>query len=311
VAWGIDDFAPNVIFALSAVPAIAYQDVKTVSVDEKTLQVNGATFVRCESEAEANIVRERLERLKALPPNKREAVIREFVSAAFAEKAVVDQMARVTRATRFVRILSTTLCSVLVLAFPLLLLMLRVPDAFVILPLGALTLLLAVAISVSFAKAGGQLHPEQRVKYRWKSVKFLVYPVGAMRALDELTLDALAGIHPVVFSLVLGKGARRLKEVKSLWQQAHSPFPMTVQADAKALERSLWFNELVCQEMKSYLAQKLPAALEEESVQRQNSACVSYCPNCKTQYVTKTGTCADCQGVALRAFADDPKTIAR
>jgi hypothetical protein len=140
-------------------------------------------------------------------------------------------------------------------------------------------------------------------------VKFVVYPVGALRAPDELALDSLAGVHPVVVSLVMGTGTRQLAEVKGLWEQARSRFPMSVQAEAKALESSLWFNGLLCAEMKTYLSQKLPAALKEERVRPHDAGCLSYCPNCKAQYVTKAGTCADCPGVALRAFADDAQTI--
>lgn len=303
VAWGLEHFSPNVTFVQSTLAAIQYEDVKTVSADEKTLRVNGSKFMRFESEAEAQAARVLLERLRATAAGKRESVIRECVSQAFTEKIMVQRLARIKQATRYVRVLSNALWWILVVVFPLTLLLLRVPDAFVILGVGAVALLLAVAVAVSFAKAGAQLHPDQKAKYRWKSVKFVVYPVGAMRAVDELTLDSQAGIHPVVLATVLGKGARQLADVKRSWQQACSPLPMSVDADAKALACSLWFNGLVRAEMKSYLTKALPAALVEERVQPHDKGCLSYCPNCKTQYVAATGTCADCRGVPLRAFA--------
>jgi hypothetical protein len=133
---------------------------------------------------------------------------------------------------------------------------------------------------------------------RFKSVfSALLSPIQAIRALDSLARELLAGFHPVAVA-----GAVCAKE--------------EFEAMAGEQLRALGFSQLG----ESWYGEQLRAALVEmlrkkeiraerllEAPEREGD-CVQYCPRCRAQYTKMREECADCGFGPLKTFvASDGK----
>jgi hypothetical protein len=131
---------------------------------------------------------------------------------------------------------------------------------------------------------------------RFKSVfSALLSPIHAIRALDALTHDLLAGFHPVAvagvicsaqeFEAFAGEQLRTMR----FSQSGASWYAEQLRA---ALEKTVG--------KKGIPAQRLLAAPEREG------ECVQYCPRCRAQYTKEREECADCGFGPLAEFDQAP-----
>jgi hypothetical protein len=131
---------------------------------------------------------------------------------------------------------------------------------------------------------------------RFKSVfSALLSPIHAIRALDALTHDLLAGFHPVaVAGAICSAQEFEAFAGEQLREMKFSPYGASgyVEQLRAALEKTV--------EKKGIPAWRLLAAPQRES------ECVQYCPRCRAQYTKEREECADCGFGPLAAFDTAP-----
>jgi hypothetical protein len=132
---------------------------------------------------------------------------------------------------------------------------------------------------------------------RFKSVfGALLSPIHAIRAVDSLAHNVLAGFHPVAvagaicgaqdFEAFAGEQLRAIKFSQS---------------------GSIWYLEQLQTAFESMLQKKgIPAQRLLEAPEREAN-CVEYCPRCRAQYTKPREDCADCGFSPLKEFGTAPQ----
>jgi hypothetical protein len=138
------------------------------------------------------------------------------------------------------------------------------------------------------------------VKHRfWRALGIAFLPQLSIRAADALDWRFSAslagkGLHPLSAWPALPE-KRRLMMLRRFWQYAQS-----ADLQSAGLQQQIW---------RAFAKQHgLSETDLEEPAPPQEAGALSYCPQCRTQFLTATSSCRDCAGVALKPFlkADIP-----
>jgi hypothetical protein len=129
---------------------------------------------------------------------------------------------------------------------------------------------------------------------RFKSVfTTMLSPISAIRAMDALARELMAGFHPVAVA-----GAVCSQE------QFEAFAGEQLRANRFGAAGASWYAEQLQLALTNMLAKKgLKAKLLLAAPQRDGS-CVQYCPRCQAQYTKIRESCADCGYTELMKFAE-------
>ena len=199
--------------------------------------------------------------------------------------------ARVGRFRRESRLLAVLACMELLLLFGVTPYLFDRLGTRAILPAVTAVLTTSLAITIEFWVLHKRFYRKESDS-RWTSALTILFsPISAIRAMDGVARDLLAGYHPVVaaaalcspeeFAAFAGEQLRQL----SFSADAHGWY-------AGKLKDGL--EKVVAQAGLS--AEKLMAPPERED------DCRFYCPRCLAQYVATRAACADCGYEALAEF---------
>ena len=142
------------------------------------------------------------------------------------------------------------------------------------------TLLLSGLVILAFTlyafwTAHAELFPGGRSERREKTILMALSPLGAVRAVDQLSWRFFAGTHPLVAALELCDRREAVRLAR--WMFFAAP-------DA-ALQRFLEDCDL-------WHAVTSPPDADEPGA-------ATFCPRCHAQYTRDSGDCSDCAGVGL------------
>jgi hypothetical protein len=300
LACDSERITPNALFVSSDQRAVCYGDIRSVGTDERYLLIDGKRYLHFQTSGAVQSAKRHIDRLISMAENKREAAIVESVDLAFALD-VCERLRTFRVETRAVRILSSLLWIVAFFVLPGVLFI--VGNDVVLLPLGALIWLLAVAISIVTILAKKRITPAGRREFPWTTLKYLFYPVAALRACESLAEDVFTDVHPAMICMDLCRGDHQNDCLTYLLLRILHPVSLSRAGDAKADAVSAKFNSLFADRLRKELAKTVPQVLKSLVPQRQHETSVSYCPRCRAQYQITEGECADCPGVALQQFA--------
>ena len=293
VAYGLEKIAPNAALVASAASAISYDQIKKVTVDESSVRINDAKFVRCQSSAFAKQTKQEIEQLCNLLPSAREQTIVRLVDSSLRSDAR-QRLNELRKALRAVRMLVAALWVTAFVLLPVALLVAE--NDLVLLPVAALTWSLAIAVAFVAPRA------RRRRGFPWESLKYVLYPVAAMRAQEDLAQDWFTGLHPIALCTDLCVDAERSRCARDILLRVRHPAVLSLANDPGVIAVSDWFNNLLARRLERHLSKAAPEVLKDLVPSQLDSNCVSYCPRCRAQYSVLEGICADCAGVPLQPF---------
>jgi hypothetical protein len=299
LAYGTQEIGPNYGFTWSPGGAVRYEDIGSMQVENRSLCLNGATYVRFESRLHAEFESRRLRQFKMLNIEQRESSIRSAVNHSLAV-SIRPTLERIMAGSRWTqRVVAGQWLAGFVI-FPAALLLV---GESMLLPCLALFWLFAVAIAMTYPRLRQQLAP-RRKGFPWKSLLFALYPVAALRALDEFSEGCAAGADPVAICTELCDGVTRENTASRLYREALYPVPVANLGEHQiggGQAVNAWFNSLLAGAIRDHLAKRLPGALESAPAQN-TPLSRSYCPRCLTQFVADIDCCPDCADVPVRPF---------
>jgi hypothetical protein len=162
---------------------------------------------------------------------------------------------------------------------------------------GCLALLLCVSVSIAieFWQLHKQFYP-QASDSRWThGLTIVLSPLSAIRAMDLLTRDLLAGFHPVTAAAVVcvdeefaGIAGGQLRELRY--------------ATISTAERSKWWNESLTRALQAVVAKRGLTADQLLAAPARQQDCDVYCPRCLAQYLAAREACSDCGYEGLMRF---------
>jgi hypothetical protein len=299
VAYSPAQAAPNSALVAGNANAIAYAEIASVTIDDNFLCVNGAKFVRCQSVSLAHQIKDQIEQLRKVSADSREQTIRRFINSALRPGAR-EQLQSLRTSLRGVTALVAALWLVAFVVLPVALLI--AGNDLVLVPIAVLIWSLAFALAFIVPKARKRIDPSVRRRFPWESLKYVVYPVAAMRAREDLVTDRFVDMHPLALCMELCADTERVQCATELLLRIRHPATLPLVPDHDVDTVSNWFNRLLTECLEKHLAEIAPEILNNLIPLPLDPSCVSYCPRCRSQYRILEGACADCAGVFLQPF---------
>jgi hypothetical protein len=282
---------------------IAWSDIKTLEARGKTLRVNGEVFWISDSGTEPRRLLRLLDELRRVPPDKREAAIRERIDTAFDRPALRARRTAVETATGGLR----SACLILWLAVfgvaPVAVWRWGwLPPLLVIVPM---LLGLMIGITVWMRRISARLSPEaedERFKY---SMVFSLSPAAAIRAVDVCRRPVLEPFHPLAVGAELLTRDDWAAFAAGAWRDLQFPRrPECPLDDPRAMATEKWFRDRLRERFRALAADfKLDPAAWERPPASTDPTHRLYCARCQAQFTASATQCADCGGRPLVALA--------
>jgi hypothetical protein len=280
-----------------------FDEIQSVEAAGKKLRINGRTFFAASSVTLARHLADELEALRKLAPEKRSAAIAEIFCASLDTKTIEKRWDQFCTRSGRLKLLTNAVFVYLFVFAPWLIWQTGLLRCWLGLLIGLLALTASTAIS--FHRVHKSFYPAAEDDRFMHFMITLLSPATTIRARDVLSRPLLETFHPVAIAYVFcaeaqfrGLARASLLDLRhptgSAWPLV-DPLPQTVEKESRAqllnaMERFLKQHGIEPRDLV-----KPPA--------RNDETCHSYCPRCEAQFTGSEGTCADCGGVPLVAFA--------
>jgi hypothetical protein len=300
LAYGLEYVAPNSALGSSQTAPISYTEIQSLRRYERFVVINGSKYIRCENEDEAETIRTQLNQLRQLPACAREEEI-DKITKITSRDTVRETLQIFKDRTRVPRALATILWGVAFIFLPLALTATSNVIA-LLLALGIIWLL-GVAVASALAFAAKQFEQKTKRALLWKSLKYVFYPIAALRVQEDLAQTLLTGTPPIVFCVALCGGRERSRLSRDLLLRVRYPVSLSPGGNSLGESVSDWFNRKLAERIESLLISRAPEVLKDLVPSPGDETCLFYCPRCRAQYTVACETCVDCPGVHLERFA--------
>lgn len=269
----------------------------------KKLRLKDKVIFSAPTTTRAHFLFQTLTQLAQLPSAQRPEAIQEFVRAAFDDKMIATRWVEFRAATKSLRLLANALFVLVFILAPALIgfIGLKLVWLWLSLALVALT----VSTAVWFARTHRKFWPEAADDRFTQSLIIALAPATTMRALDIASRPLLENFHPLaVAQHFLPATAFRRFARRVVLDLRHPVQPTCPNLQPAAIATEAFFRRIQLETVEAWLAENkmTPAELCKPPPPADES-CHAYCPRCEAQFTTPVGTCADCGGVPLVAFA--------
>lgn len=267
-----------------------------LSVDGSWLLAAGARFARFQSKEQARDYCELLVSLAKEPSSRRTRRIERFLESRLSAKRFRKRLAFVQRRTAML----LALCNIAWMAI------LAVCPA-VVWWLGAERALAwalvtgwssAALVAASFWSAHASLLPLERSDRVIETLKMLLCPPAAIRAIDTLEARVMVADDAIVAASLLLSTKRRDAFLRELLRDLRHPL-LDPEATAASNEIVHWWRDAYTRAALAFLrSADIPLPADEPPSTLDRDA-VAYCPRCIGQYGQAVDECPDCPGVEL------------
>ncbi len=270
-------------------------DKQEILVRHDEVRVGGALFFRGETPARARALARALARLRRAGNPARERS--KWIAEALDAEAAKGRADEVGKAATPVGVASALWAGWLLLITVLLLRDFRWIQAWPLFLIGGLALYSAVVLL--YWRAHRRIHPDAASDRRQQVIALALSPLGAIRAPDRLSRDALADHHALACALALLKGPALDAVARAALIEVLHPAiePWQPHKPELAADRA---------DFLAFVAPSIRAATSELDPDRlvipdppPNPEQRAYCPRCFADYRADVPQCDDCGGLAL------------
>jgi len=279
----------------SRLRSLPWSAVTTIQSDDDGLTVNGQQ-IPC---ASPRFWCDALTRVHKARPDAKEAECLHLLKSSFDLQAATQTLSRFRIAAAPFRWLTGSLLATIVVVFPLLALSLTEGKA--VLAFAALLFSQSICIAVFFHRAH---HAVYQRSARFVAWKMALYPIAAVRAIDELARNLFASHHALIVAALLCAESSRAAVARRSLRDAL--FPVNANSDDELGVAILnWHSTRTGEFLEQRIA---PMKLSREALwpkpERHHSS-ITYCPRCLSQFNLASGECPDCSAVRLVAFTKE------
>jgi hypothetical protein len=306
--------APTALFAYSSAcldPAgrpwqttrhLSFKQVRKVGVDGRKVLVNGELFLKVASTFSARWLAESLRRIGKTPEHERAAAIKQMLEESLDTERLAARWRVFQTCAWPIRILSNGLFVYLFLVVAPLILRFGFGQFGLWLLVGMFAQ--TIPIALLFRRAHQSLYPDAGEERLKPFLTMLLAPPAAIRAPDLLARHLLEHFHPLAVARVLCSPARFKSFARQTLLDLRYPLlPVCPTNEPEPLATEQWFRTARREAAENFVQQ---AGLNPDELTAMpgptEPANQSFCPRCGAQFVTRTGTCADCGGRPLEPF---------
>lgn len=290
----------RVLVAARGARWIAFEPKLAIVSDGKRVKAGAEVVARLDSDSAAAAFASSLAAIAARPLEQRSAAIHGWIAERLAVPAARARFAELKSATLPLRVAVAALFLVLAVALPVAAYRWGLVVAGPWL-LGA-WLVATVGVVTTWRRAERRLRPEPSQRRLAPPLAMVLYPVGAVRALDLHARGALAAFDPVALALAAGDAATR--DAVATVALRETLWPLAFEGHSEAVRHAAaWYHAAFEREL---LRELLDAGIEPKSHTTEPAPRDvrdrSFCPRCRAHYATDRRLCADCDGVELVPF---------
>ena len=153
----------------------------------------------------------------------------------------------------------------------------------------------------------GTFRREVFARFRHVGMLFLS-PASAMRSPESLLRHGLAAFHPLAIAAALCTRPRCAALAGPMLLALEHPKPGELPGEPEACRIDAWFRKKLRKRLDALLRRLEIDPMELLRPAPPLGDSRSYCPRCRNQYVLAAGTCPDCGGLPLVAYAGEDAT---
>ena len=288
---------------------VAFEEIREIRTQGRKVLVNGELLVTCSSATFARHCTEELRRLAKLNTTERARALAENPRRLFDVKALEHRWQEFKSQVTFVRSLSNGLLAYVFVLVPVVIVNFGFRMSWLGLLIGLL--ILSGATAFSFSRAFRNLYPKAEDEHFTHTLTILLAPTTAMRAHDALSRPLLENFHPLAAAkCFLSEVEFRQFARRVLLDQRHPALPSCANENPAAQETELAARRALLTETEKFLKRSglTPDELCKPP-EPTDASCRTFCPRCEAQFTAAATHCADCGGLPLIAFANDPAKL--
>jgi hypothetical protein len=280
--------------------ALPYEAITEVKVNGKDLLLNGSKFAKCCSTEQAKSISKLVKRIVSEPIGKRGELIRNSLFTQFAKDDALNRFEYMCDLVSGTRWISSIFFVFLFVATPLIVSVYGLTRC--VIPVAIFMFLSALFISAMYFGAHRALYPSQLYERVSNSVKMILCPPAAIRAVDLLTLNAMSLFHPVLLANLF-LGSESLTFTRSVINDLKYPLQHDL-IEPLALSIVSWHTACELDVCREFLEAQDSITMDELlAAPVWDGVSSVYCPRCTCQFADWLRECPDCPGVKLLRFS--------
>ena len=281
----------------AGLPWIRYEEIATVTRNERTVSINEQITVRCRTAITAAAVVAQIETLRRVSSGQRSDQIRSDIKRAFNLSEARRTLRKTSGALRRLRSSANVWLAGTVIGYLLGASQLgyAAMTLFLLLALEAA----AIHLSIQFHRVHRRLCPDEGRHRTGELIKFLCCSPTAFHCVDAISSGLLSRFHPLVVAQLVCE-PREFDRHCALWVRALKF------AKPDDNENAVWVRTESERLLKDFL-QSSGRSIEQylAAPDRLDPASSSYCPRCQAQFGFVEGLCSDCD-IQVLAFPLSP-----
>lgn len=287
---------------------VRFDNLRDTTLRGRKVFVNGDLWFKAPTAAFAQAIANHLQELRRMPKDRRDAAISERVRASFDTAVIERRWKEFCLHGRRLRWTANTLFVYLFALAPIVIWHFGLKLSWVGLLAGLIAL--ATATTVFFQRGHKALYPSAGDERFTQCLTTFLSPPAALRAHDTLSRPLLEMFHPLAIARVFCPAQSfRAFARDFLLEVRHPRLPVDAEGSGVAPATERHARALLLSETEAFLAR---CGIEPANLARPpapaDASCRAFCPRCHAQFTTAKGTCADCGGLAIVAFAQEAAT---
>lgn len=276
--------------------ALAFEEICSVRTAEADLILNDCVFVSCRDGEQASLIAETVDALRKIPEEKRQVILDHLLVSMLDDGKVKEIVAKYRIRSDDLRILCSAAFLLIFVFFPAM----TIGKGFGFALLATLVPFLVIAplLCYFFLPLHRRYMPGGKGARILHIVRFVLWPLSAIRAADPTAHCLLSRFHPVAVALALCPRSSAVEFIQKILRDLRHPISPDLDGElARSIDRD-WRDLLIRVVREKALRLGMGEQEVERSLSLPDPSMVSYCPRCHAQFSSPLADCPDCPGVS-------------
>ncbi len=279
---------------------LEFGEIRSVRAEEDDLILNENRFVRCRDPEQAAFIAKTVEEIVNTSGEKVRDILHEIVHSTLDPEQVKQIVSEYRIQSDNLRILCNSVFILLFLFFPIISLWKSMD--FSLLATLSLHALMIPFLCYFFFSLHRLYLPERKGNRISSLVRFILWPLGAIRANDFIVPSILSRYHPAAVALALCSRSDAAEFLRKILRDLRHPLYPDVDGELARSIDSDWRTLMVRGVEETARRLGIEEWELEEIPSTTDPSTIAYCPRCLTQFSSALDACPDCLGVSPILF---------
>jgi hypothetical protein len=279
---------------------LEFGEIRSVRAEEDDLILNENRFVRCRNHEQAAFIAKTVDEIVKNSGRKIHDTLHEVVRSTLDPEQVKEIVSEYRIQSDNLRILCNSVFLLLFLFFPFMSLWKGL--GYSLLATFSLLFLMIPFLCYFFFSLHRLYLPEEKGNRISSLVRFILWPLGAIRANDFIVHSILSRFHPAAVALALCSQSDAVDFLRKIVRDLRHPLYPDLDGDLARSIDSDWRTLMVRGVEETASRMGIEEWELEEIPSTTDPSIISYCPRCLTQFSSALDACPDCLGVSPVLF---------